>query len=309
MTLAIALALSACTLNTAQDHYVKGQIAASRGQTDLALAELTAAINEQPRLSVALLARGDILKAQGNYEKAATDYEAASKVEPYNFSAHYQLGLMMQYLSRFGEAIRAYQKAAEIKPLDPDLNMNIAMVYTQMGEPYRGVAYAERAVAGSPNSATTHANLGILYAQLGDNEKAVVELKRSVELNSTQPQVFLNLGQIYTRQERYEAAQNVLENAQRIAPSPEVSVALGYAFFKQGKIDDAIAAYNEALKLEPKQFAALNGLGVMYVARGIQAKPRDDDMIRRGVSFWKRSLAIEPQQPTIKQLVDKYSAN
>jgi tetratricopeptide (TPR) repeat protein len=290
------------------DLYLRGTLEAEKGQLPTALASLTQAIEKNPKMGLAYVARGDVYKQQGNYEKAATDFEQAVKLEPYNFNANFQLGLVYQYLKRFADAVVSYQKAVEIRPLDAEANMNLAMAYTQLGQPLRGLPYAQRAVQGNGDSPQTHANLGILYAQVGYTDAAVDSLKRSIELNSRQPEVYVNLGQEYINMGKFDQAKNVLETARSLAPSPLVSDRLGVAHYKLQNYEQANASFQDALRLDPRYYSALNGLGVVAMSRALLTTPPDVERAKEALAFWHRSLQIKPDQEVIEKLVNKYSA-
>ncbi len=263
--------------------YLEGELEAERGEFDAAMASLSKAIEKNPQMGLAYVARGQIFKEKGDYKKAAGDFQKASTLEPYNFNAHYQLGLMYQYLQRFEEAIVAYQRAVEIRPLDPDANMNLAMAYTAMGQPLKGLSYAQRAVEGSgeTDSATAYANLGTLYATLGNDAAAIDALKHSLELNSRQPEIYLNLGQEYLKLNRYQQARNVFVTAQQIAPSPAISERLGLACYKLRDFAKARDAFNDALRQAGNNYPqALNGLGVVAMTQSLASTPPDLDAAR-----------------------------
>jgi len=307
----LSTALTGCWYsppNPALDNYLKGALSAERGQLDEALNSLNKAIEKNPQLGLAFVARGDVYKQKGDYAKAAQDFEEATRIEPFNFNANYQLGLMYQYLKKYAESVRAYQKAVEIRPLDPEANMNLATVFVQNGEPLRGVSYAQRAVTGAPDDPNTHANLGILYAQLGYSELAVQSLKSSIELNSKQPEVYLNLAQEYIKASKFEQARQVLETARDIAPTTAIYERLGLVCYKLKRFADAREAYRQALQLHPDYFQALNGLGVIAMSQSLSTDPPSIDLAKEALGYWDRSLKIQPQQPVIQQLVNKYSA-
>lgn len=306
-TLALAALLPACAVtDTAETSYLQGQLAADRGDFSTALAQLNAAINANPTLGLAYMARGDVLKTTGDYDKAADDFEKVTQLEPANFEAHYKLGLMHQYLNRFARAIRAYQKAVEIRPLDPEANMNLATVYAQSGDPHRGIVYAQRAVDGAPESPYTHANLGVLYAQINDGDKAIDALKRAIELNAEQPEVYLNLAHELMRQDAFPQAVSTLQNARKIKKTPAILERLGVALYKSGDPIKAEDAYREALDLDPDYYPAMNGLGVVLMVRNLKADDKDVELAREALAYWHRSLKINPDQPAIKSLIDKY---
>jgi tetratricopeptide (TPR) repeat protein len=311
LLLALSFTLSACypAKKSTTNLYLEGQLQAERGNLTSALDSLSKAIDRNPDMSLAYVARGQIYKEQGDYNKAAGDFEKASTLEPFNFNAHYQLGLMYQYLQRFADAITAYQRAVEIRPLDPEANMNLAMAYTEVGQPMRGLPYAQRAVENTSadvKSANSYANLGTLYAQLGFDDAAIASLKKALELNSRQPEVYLNLGQEYLKVSQFQQARNVYETAQGIAPSPAISERLGLACYKLNDFPKATAAFNDALRQQADYVPALNGLGVVAMTQSIASTPPDIDAEREALAYWDRSLKINPNQPPIRQLVEKY---
>ena len=311
--LACAASMSGCFFRTAPsttDRYLQGELQAERGDLDTAMTSLSKAIEKNPQMGLAYVARGKLYKDKGDYQKAAGDFAKASTLEPYNFSAHYELGLMYQYLLRFSEAIAAYQRAVEIRPLDPNANMNMAMVYLQMGQPLRGLPYAERALQGGGSDAETanaYANLGTISATLGNDDAAIEAFKHSLELNSRQPEVYLNLGQDYIKLSRFEQARSVLENARQIVVSPAISERLGLVYYKLHDYEKARASFEDALRQKPEYTQALNGLGVVAMTRSLGSTPPDVDAAKQALDYWDKSLKIDPNQPAIQQLVNKYS--
>jgi len=312
--LAMTLALGTCMLwpapKSTTDLYLQGQLQAERGDYDAAMKSLSKAIEKNPQMGLAYIARGDVYKEKGDYNKAAGDFERASALEPFNFNAHYQLGLMYQYLQRFADAIVAYQKAVEIRPLDPAVNMDLATTYMEMGQPLRAIPYAQRAVQGSEgtsSAATSYANLGMLYAQLGKDDDAIEALKHAVELNSREPQIYLNLGQEYIKAGKYDQAKNVLETARDLAPSAAISERLGLAYYKLHNLQKSHEAFNDSIHQDPQYYPALNGLGVVAMTLSQTSNPPDIDSAREALAYWDRSLKINPNQPAIQQLLTKYT--
>jgi tetratricopeptide (TPR) repeat protein len=306
----LAAALGGCAVPpraTALDLYLKGQLDAERGSLTEALASLTQAIDQNPQMGMAYVARGMVFKQQGDYAQAAGDFDKAAKLEPYNFNANFQLGLMYQYLKRFADAIVAYQKAVEIRPLDAEANMNLALSYTQMGQPMRGLPYALRAIQGNAQSAPAYANLGFLYLQTGNDAAAVDAYKRAIELNSHQPEIYVNLGQALLNSGKFDQARNVLETAKALAPSPLVSDRLGVAYYKLKDFDKAAGSFKESLRQDPAYYSALNGLGVVAMARALTATPADTALAREAIGYWTQSLQIRPDQEVIRNLVNKYT--
>ena len=98
-----ALAASGCEVapfkKLAIDHYVRSQLLAEEGRLDEALAELAKAVRNDPSLSVAHAAMGDIHRGRSSHELARRSYAAACETNPYAFRPHYNLGVTYQMLA------------------------------------------------------------------------------------------------------------------------------------------------------------------------------------------------------------------
>ena len=66
--------------------------------------------------------------------------------------------------------------------------------------------------------------------------------------------------------------------------------------FLANDLDGSMADVDRVLKLEPKHFAALNGLAIILQRTGFN---------KRALDVYRHELAIYPHQPAIKQIVDK----
>jgi tetratricopeptide (TPR) repeat protein len=305
--LVLLAAVSGCAFQTSTDLYLKGELEAQQGHLPAALTALTAAINQNPRLTPAYIARANIYKQQGRTEEAARDYEQAVRLEPNDFSAHFQLGILYQQLKKFAQAIVTFKQAVELRPNDAQANMNLAVSYMQNGQSLQGLYYAQRTVQIAPKSATAQVNLGVLYSQCQDHPAAIESFKRALELDGRQPEVYLDLGQEYFSTQSYEQARNVLETANSLAPTAMVSERLGATYYHLRQFDKAEAAYRAALRLDRKYVAALNGLGAVLMSQVLIAPAADVDSAGAAVDYWKQSLALDKNQPAIQNLVNQYT--
>ena len=276
------------------------------GNREEALRLLSAAIEQNPELTVAHMMVGDIEREQGNYEGAEKSYRTAASQEPRNFDAQYYHGLTLHYLNRLGDAIRAYLRALAIRPDDFDANLNLATAYHQIDEPAQGLPYAERAVTLNPSSGAAHANLGAIYAALGQNEDAVVQYQAAAELMDLTPELLLNLANALGKLERYPEMVNTLNAVIEMAPSAAAYERLGFARFKLREYDAADADFRKAIELDPRHYPALNGLGVCVLNQYLAGGRADDGLRKQAVDLFRQSLRINPRQPKIVELLTRF---
>lgn len=313
-----ALAAAGCTpQQQAEDHYINGLLLAQQDQEDAALAELAAAIKENPNLSVAHAAVGDIYRKRGDYTQARKSYEIACLGDPYAFRPHYNLGITYQSLAGAAkaveqteqwlrDAVKVYLRAAAIDPSDFDTNLNLSACYFQLGKYDLAEQYCQDAIKINPQSPQAHGNLGTIYDGQNKYHDAVREYKASLELDSSQPILLLNLGTTYMRQGHYRSAIGALEAAAREdANCANAYEQLGACHFHLREYDKALTAYNRSIELDDQSSSAHRGMGVVRMAQFI-LEPAHTDYRDEALASWRRSLELQPNQEDLLHLVQKY---
>jgi tetratricopeptide (TPR) repeat protein len=129
----------------------------------------------------------------------------------------------------------------------------------------------------------------------GDVSKAIENLEKAVADKPGSAEAHLALGQAYLRNQRKDDAQKQFEAAFTLdaaaalpvaAQSAEEPFLAGNAHAGLGQLEEAKAAYEDALKLDPKKAAAYTNLGVVYYQQG---------KLDEAVTQMKKALEIEPQ--------------
>lgn len=128
----------------------------------------------------------------------------------------------------------------------------------------------ERAVklkAGYPETApNAWNNLGIVAAREGDSAKAVDCFKRALELNSDYYTALLNLGNAYKQLRQWESAQRTLAQAVKIKPTDaEANYSLAMVLAQTGDTTGAYEYLQRALASRPNYPEALNNLGILFL--------------------------------------------
>ena len=301
----------------AETHFIHGKVLAEQGNVEAALAELAEAVKENPKLSVAHAAIGDIRRRRGDLEQARESYETACRTDPYAFRAHYNLGVTYQMLSQAAkalskteeclrQAVRVYLRAVAIEPADYDTNLNLAACYFQIGRHDQAEQYGLAAIKIDPNSPQAHANLGVIYDSQDRLFDAIREYKASIELDEHQPQLLLNLGGSYAKQQRYKTAINCFELAARddpnFAPAYEQ---IGSCYFQLRQYDKALEAYQTAAAADASSAAAYRGIGAAYMSLYL-TDHSDPELREKALDAWHRSLELQSDQKDLLRLVEKY---
>jgi len=163
---------------------------------------------------------GSALMEMGRPDLALPHLERAIELIPTLGTAHYNLGTLLQRRNDLAGAEREYR---------------LALKY----------ASDER------EAAQTHNNLGVLFSQSGRRGDALTEFNDALRLNPSKQDSLIGRGLIEQDQGQLDAAFEDFTRAAEVAPSPTALYLQGYVLEKKGRLSDAIAAYENALKLSP----------------------------------------------------------
>ena len=138
----------------------------------------------------------------------------------------------------------------------------LALVYEQMGSVDDAEQAYRQAIAMLPNHWAGYIWLGRFYVSQSRYAEASDMYERVVELTPDSYTGYSNLGAAYVYQERWPEALDAMERSVEIKPSVQ-----GYSnlatlyFFQEGRYFAAARLYQEALKLDEKNYLIWGNLG------------------------------------------------
>ena len=144
----------------------------------------------------------------------------------------------------------------------------------------------------NPEDAAVHFQLGYAETALGKPEEAAAEYRKATELDPKMGPAFLNLGLTLLDSKTQDSDKSLgesieaLEEADELMPDQaRVKYALGLAFERTAKVQDAIEKFHEALKLDAHQFPAQLELArLLFVASQFEASERE----------YRKAIALQP---------------
>jgi tetratricopeptide (TPR) repeat protein len=290
----------------AVETYIEGVRAYQAGDADRAIEILTRAVEKNPDLLMAQALLGDLYRGKDDYVRASIYYENVVRLDPFSFLNYYKLGVTYQLLSRLAEAAGAYQKALVLEPADPKSNMNLGLVYLAMGRLDDAVLYLERATKFAPQNAAAWSNLGVALDKRGSVILAEAAYRKSLELDSDSVTTLLNLGANLLTQNKPREAVAIMEQAVRRSDAPLTRKRLGDALAVAQRSDEALREYELALKHDAAYFPAINEKGAVLIRQYMEGGEIDESQRRAAVELWRASLAINPQQPKVQNLIRQW---
>jgi tetratricopeptide (TPR) repeat protein len=287
--------------------YVQGALAYQHGDAETAVSELSEAVQENPDLTMAHVLLGDIYRSRTDYRDAADHYEVAARLDPYDYKNHYNLGITYQFLSRLQEAVACYLRALKLKPTDLNSNMNLGLVYLALNQPDDALAMMQRAVKVDPKSAAAHCNLGVALEAKGNFAAAELEYRRAVELDGQSTVALMDLAGNLIRQGHGADAVAVMRAELKLSDTTGARKRYGDALVLDGLDDDAYRQYAEALRRKPDYWQALNQTGMILLRRYIAGSELEEPVRKQAIATWQRSLELNPNQPQIQALINKWN--
>ena len=241
----------------------------------------------------------------------------------YLFDRHRDLGLPTSFLiDDKGDIVKVYQG-----PFDPQAVIADAQAIPK--------APAERLIRALPfpGVSTTYAfarnslSYGSVFFQRGYYEQAGVSFQLALVDDPNSAEALYGIGSVYLKQENFAQARVSFDAAIRRNASypdtlPNSWNNIGLLDTREGKIDGAIRCFQEALRLSPDHFVALQNLGNAYrqsnqwddaratLEHALKIRPRDPEAnyslgmvfaqtgdATRALEYLKRALQANPAYP------------
>jgi tetratricopeptide (TPR) repeat protein len=318
-------------------HFLDGKILCAEGKWDSAEAELQKAIQLDPNFSSAydLLVRTYL--ATNKLPQAVSQLEALLSKNPNNTPALMTLGLVYEQMKDYPKERDAYEKLLSINPnFAPALN-NLAYLYSErLDDLNKAYDLARKAHDHQPQDASASDTFGWIVYKRGDYQQALPILQESAEKAGDNPEIQFHLGMTAYMMGQTDLAKVALKKAasapkdfpgkdeskRRLAllesgagPSSELSVAqleamtkehpndlisqirLGEAYQKQGAADKAAAAFEQAVKVNPKLASAVIKLAELY------AGPLHNG--QKALTYAKKARELAPADPQVAGILGK----
>lgn len=133
------------------------------------------------------------------------------------------------------------------------------------GDSTRAMAILDEGLALHPHAATLHNNLAVVQERRGSYEAAARTVEHALLEDANCAHLHKNLGDYLYRAQRYDEAFDAFMRVVRLAPrhGPDVYLKLGNVHYRRGALDDARAAWEQAIALEPDNRIVLANLAAL----------------------------------------------
>jgi non-specific serine/threonine protein kinase len=286
----------------AYEHYSRGMInlrSGSRDTLDRAIHHFEKATEHDPNYARAWASLGAAYDLKGDFlsipelSHRAIEYELkAIQLNPRLSHAYMWLGGAYSSIGRFDEAIEAVKEAVRLEPNNAGAHSTLARAYwLGKGMIDEGITELQHAISLNPEAGYSYLQLALLYTIRGRYDRAEAVARQAIEL-----------------QERFISGKEGLKIV-------GAHSRLGYAYYCQGRYDEALAEYEKELgfllssdhALRERALIELDQkMGAVYLRRGMaeEAEAHFSRAIRR---FEERLAKGADDAPTRYYMACLYS--
>jgi tetratricopeptide (TPR) repeat protein/predicted Ser/Thr protein kinase len=272
--------------------FAKGSIEGEKKQYDAAIQNYTKAIKLYPQYDWAYNNRGLIYCKSGDTDRALADYNQALRLNPALPAAYINRGVVYRDRSKRGtspdecrklidRAIADYNEALRLNPQSPEAYTNRGLAYKDKAEYEinpdarkvlleRAMADYNEAIRANHKWVPAYNNRGTLYKDMGEADRAIADLNEAIRLDPKMADAYNNRGLAYNIKAKRERS--------------ELGGTDGEKEFEE-LMDQAIADYNKAIDLNPKDVKAYNNRGNAY---------QDRKELNRAIADFNEAIRLAP---------------
>jgi len=179
------------------------------------------------------------------------------------------LGIAAADLKQNDRSLNAFHKAAALAPGNEENWLNLTRELMELTRYSEAISAVQDGLAANPKSYALHLRLGAAQLAAGHYAEAEKVFRDLVAAGDPLPTGYVGLAQVLLRTGRAEEASDELANAQqKLGPNFLISYFRGLAFDRGGKREEAITAFQDALKLDPNNAEAHLSLGKTEMSLG-----------------------------------------
>ncbi|MGH9328854.1 MAG: tetratricopeptide repeat protein, partial [Vicinamibacterales bacterium] len=218
-----------------------------------ARARIEDALRGRPRDPERLLLASGVYTITGDDSAAEDTLKTLIEVDPSNMKAYGQLALLYYRQNRLEEALVEFEELARRQTTSVAPRTMLGMILQVAHKLAEAEPHYEEALNIDPTAAVAANNLAWIYSETGGSLDTALQLAQTAKLHLPDlAEVDDTLGWIYYKKEMITLAVPRLEETVRRAPRTALyQFHLGMAYAKQGRVENARRALQQALALDP----------------------------------------------------------
>jgi len=266
-----------------------GLVLSKQGKYDQAIPAYKRAIALDPKLPGVQLNWGLAEFKQSHFDAAIAPLSAALAADPQNMQARTLLGLSCYGAKRFAEAAKYLELPAKSDPANIELHRVLAQSCLSAKEYPCALAEFRQILERDPDSAAAHMLSGEALDGLGRTVEALPEFEAAAKAAPREPNFNFGLGYLYWKLHKYDEAKAAFESELSIDPAHAQALAyLGDIELKKNAPEKALPLLNKATQLR-------NDIRIAYLDIG--AILSEQKKYPQALAALLRAEKLDPTQP------------
>lgn len=217
-------------------------------------------VQDVPASERAHVRYGLALEDENHFDEAADQYRIALRLNPAAEQSHSRQAHVFLAESKLNEAAGEMEQAVHDDPRNGEIHSDYGYMLEVLGRKDEARAEYEKGIELSPKSGKVHYNYAMFLATNGRLDQAIAEFEMALQRKPKHPEAHYHLGRaLFLKGDLEGAKRHYLETA-RLDPKAPVHNSLGVVYMRLGQTPEAIAEFNEALRLRPNDADAAENL-------------------------------------------------
>jgi len=270
---------------------IQGNQYAKDGLLREAVESYKKALSKDPSDLTARRNLGIVLVKAGDANGAINNLEASIKNFEENFDTNFFLGEAYRAEDKYGEAIYRYKKALKIKPNEPRAMKSLAWSYFKIRFYSEAISVASKLQQKNPSDEQALMILARIQLKLKRENEALALLKRGLEraTPTSRPYFQSVMAEVYAAQGKQQEALDTWQQALKTQPMlAGALMGTGRALLELGRDKEAVDYLERAVRIKPKM-----NEGHYWLARSLE--PSDPTRALRYFNFFKKTAATDPE--------------
>lgn|GEM_PF-5485488 len=216
-------------------------------------------------------------------EKAEETLKRAVRLNPEYVPAFLQLARLYEETQRLQEALNLYETIIHLDPKGEAVQFSLVkksliegILLARSGDFDGALRLFKAAAELDPSDPAAFYNMGLIYLRRKEEAKAEEAFRKAVEANSHHQEAYLQLANLYEQQKRLDEALSAYIGAAEANPNTpggraaqiKIPFLKGITFAKHGKPQEALLAFQQALRISPDPAPIYYNIALLYLGVG-----------------------------------------
>jgi protein O-mannosyl-transferase len=191
-----------------------------------------------------------------------------------------------------------WEETLKVTTTSPTVYCNYGTVYVEKGEWAKALLFFQKAVELAPGMEVAYLNMGKIYHRMGRKDKVREMFQIALALNPENLNAVALVAVTLREDGKESVAIELLKEAIARHPDPMLMSELGTSYREAGREQEALEAFNNALRVQPLLPDPYTGKALILISRGD---------IDNAIPLLKQSVALEPTPIALNALGTTYA--